>query len=109
MILKKLIWKEKETIRLWVEAKSDDNTQFRISDLKRDEDIMFLVFSALWLKDLYMFITTWCVLINIVADFKKHESLILAQNERWRRASGMQVERESSFGDEYSGARVSNT
>ena len=49
------------------------------------------------------------VLINIVADFKKHESLILAQNERWRRASGMQVERESSFGDEYSGARVSNT
>ena len=47
MILKKLIRKGKKTIRLWVEAKSDDNTQFRISDLKRDEDIMFLVFSAL--------------------------------------------------------------
>ena len=26
------------------------------------------------------------------------ESLILAQNERWRRASDMQVVRESSFG-----------
>ena len=37
------------------------------------------------------------------------ESLILAQNERWRRALYMQVERESGFGREYSGARVSNT
>ena len=37
------------------------------------------------------------------------ESLILAQNERWRRGLGMQVERESTFGCEYSGERVSNT
>ena len=37
------------------------------------------------------------------------ESLILAQDERWRRASYMQVERESPFGGEYSGERVSNT
>ena len=37
------------------------------------------------------------------------ESLILAQNERWRRALHMQVERESDFGREYSGERVSNT
>ena len=36
------------------------------------------------------------------------ESLILAQNERWRHALYMQVERESHFGGEYSGARVSN-
>jgi len=34
--------------------------------------------------------------------------LILAQNERWRRGLGMQVERESTFGCEYSGERVSN-
>ena len=38
----------------------------------------------------------------------KLESLILAQNERWRHALYMQVERESHFGGEYSGARVSN-
>ncbi len=38
----------------------------------------------------------------------KLESLILAQNERWRRGLGMQVERSlSSEGD--SGERVSNT
>ena len=37
------------------------------------------------------------------------ESLILAQDERWRQASYMQVERESIFGCEYSGGRVSNT
>ena len=37
------------------------------------------------------------------------ESLILAQDERWRRALHMQVERESPFGGEYSGERVSNT
>ena len=43
------------------------------------------------------------------SDQFKPESLILAQNERWRRASYMQVERESFFGSEYSGARVSNT
>ena len=42
-----------------------------------------------------------------LAKFKL-ESLILAQNERWRRALHMQVERESTFGCEYSGARVSN-
>ena len=36
------------------------------------------------------------------------ESLILAQNERWRRGLGMQVERERGFGPEYSGKRVSN-
>ena len=38
----------------------------------------------------------------------KLESLILAQNERWRHALYMQVERESHFGGKYSGARVSN-
>ena len=31
-------------------------------------------------------------------NFLTMESLILAQDERWRRASYMQVERESSFG-----------
>eukprot|EP00831_Metopus_contortus_P077129 TRINITY_DN7170_c0_g1_i4.p3 TRINITY_DN7170_c0_g1~~TRINITY_DN7170_c0_g1_i4.p3 ORF type:complete len:123 (+),score=21.10 TRINITY_DN7170_c0_g1_i4:37-405(+) len=36
------------------------------------------------------------------------ESLILAQNERWRRAQHMQVVRERGFGPEQSGARVSN-
>ena len=36
------------------------------------------------------------------------KSLILAQNERWRRGLGMQVERESHFGGEYSGERASN-
>ena len=37
------------------------------------------------------------------------ESLILAQNERWRRGLGMQVERERILrGTEYSGKRVSN-
>ena len=35
----------------------------------------------------------------------EHESLILAQNERWRHASYMQVERKASA---LSGARVSN-
>ena len=33
----------------------------------------------------------------ISSRFFKIESLILAQDERWRRASGMQVERESCF------------
>ena len=39
------------------------------------------------------------------------ESLILAQDERWRRASHMQVERGSSGGNTRrpSGERVSNT
>ena len=37
------------------------------------------------------------------------KSLIMAQIERWRQASYMQVERESIFGCEYSGGRVSNT
>jgi len=37
------------------------------------------------------------------------KSLIMAQIERWRQASYMQVERESIFGYEYSGGRVSNT
>ena len=36
------------------------------------------------------------------------ESLILAQNERWRRALSMQVERAMSHGI-VSGERVSNT
>ena len=30
-------------------------------------------------------------------QFKQLEGLILAQNERWRRGLGMQVERESSL------------
>ena len=33
-------------------------------------------------------------------DFSEMESLILAQNERWRHGLGMQVERESGFGRE---------
>jgi hypothetical protein len=37
------------------------------------------------------------------------ESLILAQDERWRRGLGMQVARRYSFGDIRSGERVSNT
>ena len=36
------------------------------------------------------------------------KSLIMAQIERWRQASYMQVERERPFGAEYSGGRVSN-
>ena len=32
--------------------------------------------------------------------FSTTESLILAQNERWRRGLGMQVERERGFGPE---------
>ena len=32
----------------------------------------------------------------------------MAQIERWRQALHMQVERESAFGHEYSGGRVSN-
>ncbi len=32
----------------------------------------------------------------------------MAQIERWRQALYMQVERESTFGCEYSGGRVSN-
>jgi hypothetical protein len=36
------------------------------------------------------------------------ESLILAQDKRWRRASGMQVERVATFGWSTSGGRVSN-
>ena len=32
-------------------------------------------------------------------NFLTMESLILAQDERWRRASYMQVERESRFGE----------
>ena len=32
-------------------------------------------------------------------NFLTMESLILAQDERWRRASYMQVERESHFGE----------
>ena len=38
----------------------------------------------------------------------KLKSLIMAQIERWRHALYMQVERESTFGCEYSGGRVSN-
>ena len=34
------------------------------------------------------------------SDFLAMESLILAQNERWRHGLGMQVERESGFGRE---------
>ena len=37
------------------------------------------------------------------------ESLILAQDERWRRALCMQVVRVQGFGLKTSGARVSNT
>jgi hypothetical protein len=37
------------------------------------------------------------------------ESLILAQDERWRRGLGMQVERRTVFGSLRSGERVSNT
>jgi hypothetical protein len=37
---------------------------------------------------------------NRSSFYKKFESLILAQNERWRRASDMQVARESFFGNE---------
>ena len=40
--------------------------------------------------------------------FIKLKSLIMAQIERWRHALYMQVERESTFGCEYSGGRVSN-
>jgi hypothetical protein len=36
------------------------------------------------------------------------ESLILAQDERWRRGLGMQVERQAVFGLLWSGERVSN-
>ena len=36
-------------------------------------------------------------LIGIQADSLTTESLILAQNERWRRGLGMQVERESGL------------
>ena len=36
------------------------------------------------------------------------ESLILAQNERWRYAKHMQVERILAFGRKISGERVSN-
>ena len=39
-------------------------------------------------------------------DFSEMESLILAQNERWRHGLGMQVERDPSGS---SGGRVSNT
>lgn len=39
---------------------------------------------------------------------KQLKGLILAQNERWRRGLGMQVERESPQGEE-SGERESNT
>jgi len=39
-------------------------------------------------------------------DFSEMESLILAQNERWRHGLGMQVERGPSGP---SGGRVSNT
>ena len=39
-------------------------------------------------------------------DFSEMESLILAQNERWRHGLGMQVERGPSGS---SGGRVSNT
>ena len=35
---------------------------------------------------------------NVDINFLTMESLILAQDERWRRASYMQVERESDFG-----------
>ena len=37
------------------------------------------------------------------------ESLILAQDKRWRRALCMQVERDQGFGLKSSGGRVSNT
>ena len=37
------------------------------------------------------------------------ESLILAQDERWRRGLGMQVERRIAFGLLRSSERVSNT
>ena len=40
--------------------------------------------------------------------FLTTESLILAQNERWRRGSGMQVVRERVAIPEYSGEWVSN-
>ena len=39
-------------------------------------------------------------------DFSEMESLILAQNERWRHGLGMQVERDPPGS---SGGRVSNT
>ena len=42
-------------------------------------------------------------------DGSMTESLILAQNERWRRVLSMQVERMAPFGGDGSGGRVSNT
>ena len=48
--------------------------------------------------------TFWIFLIQEVSIYTviglKLESLILAQNERWRHALYMQVERESHFGGE---------
>ena len=42
-------------------------------------------------------------------DEELSESLILAQDKRWRRALCMQVVRDQGFGLKSSGARVSNT